>query len=87
MMAKKGFRIGLPEPSLEAKLIAVEGDGLIDVADDEEWRNCLRLRSRHKLARLFLLWTPCRCAGCFLKSGIKAGRQRKPESLHARTFL
>src|SRR5258708_5410534 len=27
--------IRLPEPGLKAKLVAVEGDGLIDVADDE----------------------------------------------------
>jgi hypothetical protein len=29
--------VRLPESRLKTKLIAVEGDGLIDVADDEEW--------------------------------------------------
>jgi len=43
--------VRLLESRLETKLIAVEGDGLVDVADDEEWRNRLRVRSCHKHAR------------------------------------
>jgi len=34
---EKRIPIRLLESGLKAKLIAVEGDGLIDVADDEEW--------------------------------------------------
>lgn len=33
----KRIPIRLLESRLKTKLIAVEGDGLIDVADDEEW--------------------------------------------------
>jgi hypothetical protein len=34
---EKRISIRLLESRLKTKLIAVEGDGLIDVADDEEW--------------------------------------------------
>ncbi len=40
--------IRLPEPGLKAKLVAVEGDGLIDVADDEAGRTCRRGGSCHR---------------------------------------
>jgi hypothetical protein len=33
---EKGISIRLLESRLKTKLVAVEGDGLIDVADDEE---------------------------------------------------
>jgi len=36
MMAKKGVSIRLLESYLEAKLVAVKSDGLIDAANDEE---------------------------------------------------
>jgi len=34
---EKRIPIRLLESRLKTKLVAVEGDGLIDVADDEEW--------------------------------------------------
>jgi hypothetical protein len=37
MIAKKRIPIRLLESRLKTELIAVEGDRLIDVADDEEW--------------------------------------------------
>src|ERR1700676_5274360 len=48
---EKRIPIRLLESRLETKLVAVEGDGLLDVADDEEWRNRLRARSCHKHGR------------------------------------
>jgi len=45
---EKGVSIRLLEFRLEAKLVAVKGDGSIDVTDDEEWGNRLRCRLRHK---------------------------------------
>ena len=35
-MAKKGLLIRLLESCLKAKLVAVKGDGLIDIADNEK---------------------------------------------------
>jgi hypothetical protein len=40
-----------PGISSQTKLIAIEGDGLIDVADAEEWSNSLRIRSWRKHGR------------------------------------
>ena len=51
MMAKNGIPIGLPRFRFKTKLIAAEGDGLIDVADDEEWRNRWCGRRCHKYGR------------------------------------
>jgi hypothetical protein len=45
---EKGVSIRLLESRLKAKLLAVESDGLIDVADDKEWRNCLHRWSCHE---------------------------------------
>jgi hypothetical protein len=50
---EKRIPIRLPESRLKAKLIAVVGDGLIDVADDEEGEiPCVfgRVLSMHALA-------------------------------------
>lgn len=44
---KKRIPVRLLEPGLKAKLVAVKSNGLIDVADDEEWRNPVRGSSRH----------------------------------------
>ena len=44
---EKRIPIRLLESRLKTKLIAVEGDSLIDVADDEEWGNRLRRWSCH----------------------------------------
>lgn len=43
---EKRASVRLLESRLKAKLVAVKSDGLIDVADDEEWRNRRRRWSR-----------------------------------------
>ena len=48
---EKRIPIRLLESRLKTKLIAVKGDGLIDVADDEESGNALCVRSCHKHGR------------------------------------
>src|SRR2546423_2231356 len=45
---KKRIPVRLLKPCLKTQLVAVERDGLIDVANDEERRNRLRRWSCHK---------------------------------------